>query len=279
MADYKVTLFFTEGAQGWSESYYQTANSPELVRPLALALVKARGGMLAGQVGIPYVRISDETIKGDSRVVTNPAFVPLTQFGAGEQIPDFAWTGLVVRMEATDLYRRSMTLRGVPDIGPQGPATAGPMPANLLAAFNVFRDILKNDSWQMRNKNRGLGFENKRVIFVKPDNALKRASFSVNAHGYQVGDKVNVTNLAQYPTLRGVRLIVAVVDANEFVIEYINDVQPLLEPYRGDAMVRKVGYVYPDIAETTFIRFGKRDTGRPFGQSRGRRSAQRRVAR
>jgi hypothetical protein len=271
MPDYKVSLFFTMGRQGWSEHYYQTGNDPVSVRALALNLVKARGGMLTASTRIPYVRVSDEAIAGDARVTTNPAFSPIV--GAVPIIGDLAWTGMLVRMEATDIYRRSMILRGIPDNVADASNPDGPLVGDLLERFNVYRDRLKNDTWQMRATNRGVGFERKRVISVSFSNVTHALTLTVNAHGYAQGDQIRLSNFRLNPKLNRVFFVDVVTAVNSFavIVPELQDWDPL--KYSGTAFVRKHGVLYPDIAETSFVRFSKRDTGRPFGLTRGRARA------
>lgn len=110
MATYQVTFIFQSGAQGWTESFYVSAETQVLLKEKVEALAVARQALISRQVRFIAWRASDVDILGDSMLV------PLENAIQGPVATrDIPASALMMRVTAGLNYRRMLMLRGMPD--------------------------------------------------------------------------------------------------------------------------------------------------------------------
>jgi hypothetical protein len=94
----------TSGSFGWSESYYQAGISFNSAFTNAGALATARLTILADDMQIDYVRLSQEGVPRDSTTVqSTPVIGGLT---VGMRAPMSPWDALLVELTSTDRLTR-----------------------------------------------------------------------------------------------------------------------------------------------------------------------------
>jgi len=102
---------------GWSETLWLQATYANLLDglPDAEALAQARANLLGPGYQLRFVRLSKEGVFRDSRLSElNLPGKTLSRAPENDR-GDFASSAVLLRMEASDLYRRSMYLSGAPD--------------------------------------------------------------------------------------------------------------------------------------------------------------------
>lgn len=114
----KCTFLFNYEEWGWSESYYQGVGNdiddPNFVANVA-ALAKARTRILSRDVQFIGARLSLENVFRDSRLIGNGApGSPINFLGGWAEPPMSPELALLVRLEAGQLHRRALLLRGCP---------------------------------------------------------------------------------------------------------------------------------------------------------------------
>lgn len=141
MATIKATMFFEFGELGWSDSFL-TGNytGVDLAVADAVTLTKARYLLCPKPVQLIGVRVSDVNVFRDSRFVSyiGMGSPPNSNYAAGLD-PSSC---LLIRFEATPLFRRIFELRGVPEniVTGQPVQLIDPLPQvfkNYLAKFTV----------------------------------------------------------------------------------------------------------------------------------------------
>lgn len=156
----KVTLFFKERGQGWSENYYSNAGSVQDVigtptgqlgfATIAGRLIALRVALLNSQASIIYVRASTLV---NPRVSLGSYTDELSSTGTFQEIaaptlapPAEIDTCLVVRLVAVDFKQGRLFLGGLPETIITPPQTYSPTAA-WNAAFANFAAELENNQW------------------------------------------------------------------------------------------------------------------------------------
>lgn len=280
MANYKVNLFFQQAgvfgtaAQGWSETYYTQASSPDVAYNQMVPFITDRCSLLAQPAEFQAVRISDVAIKRDSGlfpVFGVPSFNPDYQ-------ADTAWNAALIHMTSGSIYWRQLYLRGIPDgVFAYGDAgDFGTAQEEWLAAWNIVRDKINSLQYPLflyaidRVAN-----PQRQILGIAVDDTLPnylRVTTSV-AHGFVDGDEVAFYNTQTIPPLghKIVRLTTPPI-ANVFLVAATNSL-PTIQP--AGSAVMKITKDFKRIDYATFERVVHRIVGRPFGQQRGRRANRR----
>lgn len=202
----------------------------------------------------------------------NKAFNPAVPFTA-----DFATTVLYITLETsisgTPVYRRNYWIAGLPDISDQTNSPTILDPATLTAVQKYLGDL--------NNTNSTLGGQNSvsiRSIDRSAGNPVKQCTgwnllvntYTVPAHGFVVGQPVlaeGMRTIRGGSAPRGRYLIGTVPDANTISLQRSN---PPTQPLSFGGF-RAAIFTFNKVAVAIQNGFTKRDKGRPFGLSVGRR--------
>jgi len=120
---FKCTFFFVSGVTGWSESYYNLNGLAPTALLKARALAQRRIALCGEEIDLPYIRVSDVTIRGDSITDGLPGFcttaskknliqVKIATPGEGA---DVAWTAAVFTIGKAGVTYGRVFARGMAD--------------------------------------------------------------------------------------------------------------------------------------------------------------------
>ncbi len=269
MPHYKITTFFEQGKQGWSESWYIESTAQAVANGRAQTLSAKRQNMLAEGVNIIGIKVSDVDVFGDSRALQGlDADAP---DNANEQKQDVIGVGAQYLCEAGNQYRSVRVFRGMPDSYAVWDDSKERMwlTAKAQKLFEGFFKEIKTLDLRLKAK------------LAPPQVAtVKVQDLSLNAQGnYQIttaaphtlltGEDVHFRGktVGSYPKLRGEHTIFRIDDTSfEVRVEDVN----AIPKYLGGVTYTKVEYGYVEYDDFVLKGVSKRDTGRPFGLSRGR---------
>lgn len=284
----KVILFAHQGGLGWEEIFYHDYADPEFddLRDPIQNLLNNRREISPPSVTFEYIRVSDDVIRGDSRLFTDmvPRQGRFTSGPAGNATSP-AFVALLLRIESTTLYRRSLELRGLPAAYVTDPflptaisaITGGGIWLTNLA--NLGKTLAKNtpsnsqgQNWAIKAQTKAPGNPEYRVTNVALDVPNRRYILTTAPAPVTLaaGDKVRCLRLRQYPGLSGAKYVVAQAGATVTVQVFETPVDPGVEP-RGLLQKEVMGSQL--ITATIPRRWAHRDTGRPFPSGAGRRPA------
>jgi len=147
---FQLIAFFNsnEVKNGFSEVYHVEGADYSAAEVSALAMLALRLDMMASDVSLVFARLSDPTVKGDSRIVAANYPLPGTYVDAdGVEPLDVA---LLVRTEATALHRGMREVRAIPEglIKNQTFSTS----VAFTAAFTAWKNILLTGPWRLKVK-------------------------------------------------------------------------------------------------------------------------------
>lgn len=280
---FRGTMFFEDGIQGWSETHWYTGALTDYSVILGflqdLAIQRAR--LLSESARISYLRVSDDSVRGDALVTT----ISLSGSAVGGKLtvpPPGAppWNSILLRKQAGALYHGMEHLRGVP-IGiltdPTGPTFNDPSWPNAFGLATppglktYVGQLLLN--WGMK------------VILKPPDTpavpilaqiaAGPPTVFAVAAGSFLTGQKVRAQGLTPRFPLTGYNGI----NANAGVPQNVF-FPAQTQPYSWQAsgvFIAKVQAVKP-YSSIVIRKEAERRVGRPFGLLAGRRPRRRTVA-
>jgi hypothetical protein len=267
---FRMTAFFRDHAYGWSETHWGGPGITTLaeMQPPALQYVQARAALLGSRPGdsdpqINYIRLSDDSVRGDSIIMTPQAGGGAIGGKIGlDDPPEVPYSVLLLRGTSGANYHKNFFLSGVPQsaiVDPPGPI----LTPDFSAAFKKFATVLvaffgwvgktKGAPGQVKNIT-GIGGANENLI-------------TCPAHGFLTGQSVLIRNCVPKYPITGYHSI-TVVDADHFTLNG----------------VVLTGYVYLNGGTATLNLSGviqylsviirgetHRNRGRPFPFVRGRR--------
>jgi hypothetical protein len=111
MAQYKGTIFFQAGSNGWTERYYMNGSSQSAAGAALLSVVVGRLAILHTGCQIVAATISDIAIRGDSIALIGVAEAGTFADTAGYLDVDVA---LMIKWEVGVFTRNKTFLRGIP---------------------------------------------------------------------------------------------------------------------------------------------------------------------
>jgi len=270
MPQYKLTLVFNQGRTGWTETWYAFKSNTEIMMTALKNVATYRQRLLGAGASIEYLRVSDVAILQDSTVQ------PITSWGSNSAPPsaDQPWNAVYCRCEATDMYRRQVWLRGLPDewIDPAGdnpasPAVNPPYNRPLLQ----FQNALINNGFQLRVINKeGSAGANTAITGISAGDA-GRTRLAVGTAPGAVGDEFRVSQFTgpDKALLNGVKKIAG---AGAGYVEIATPFSSLTAPASnvgGKSKPRQIAY--REVTSLQAIRTAKRSTGRAFFLPVGRR--------
>lgn len=254
MARFKATMFFEQGATGWSESFYKDASSEVAIHADARDLASIRMGCGNAILFCTFIRVEDIAAPGTASL-KEVNLRPKNLFPA-----DTPWQSLLIRILATDGSRRMFLMRGMPDImifnGEFAPT------AEYTAKLNLFLNALAVLSWRLK-------------VVKKSNLLLNVASVStaglmetVTPHSLTINSVVRFHRT--YDTdghlVSGDYRVSAVPTTTTANLVNWSNVRSVTT-----GKVRKFEEDYPAISGAEIRRAAKRNTGRPFGLPLGRR--------
>lgn len=301
MGLYKATFFFEHGKYGWSESFFtlQGDNALRTVLNSAFHLAQNRVRLLATDVQLTFIRVSDESKDRDSLVS------PIGLFGPGKRpiativelkdisrtttpeiknptvssnafYCDESYTGLMVRLDTDSGQRRMLILRGIPDV-----VTMERLRYEKLDWYvdhvNAFLQALlpPNGPWVINARTHAAG--NNKVKITGMQGTHPIVIETANPHGLSDLDdngrplRVHITGSAGTCQPRGY-FQVRVTDATHFEVEAACFPEVT---YDGKSYFRRIVMGTGAVTRATVLRMVKRNTGRPSVLPRGRRSTPR----
>jgi len=266
-------MFFGQGDNGWTETWYATKSGPgQALEDLAIP-ARRRIGLLGEQSKLRLTRVSDVAIKGDS-LVSDLDTTDISRMTPDAPDPsDVVYTGWLVRFEAGSNYRRELILRGAPDsfyIDPPGVSPIAVQPsATMRKALQTFFTILRASGWGLYVVDKSGANPTVRINNVVQAAAPFASYWQVTAPtlGAVVGDQVKVYGSASAVGLRGTWRVLAVAgDSYTLTAKWATS-----GPYLMDGTIKRVVKVIATLTDYHIERCVKRNTGRSFFVTRGRR--------
>lgn len=281
VANFKATFIFNQGKSGWSEILYFTKTTIDGALTAAANVAEKRGGMMASDVVLEAVRVSDESVSGDSLVKFVNIIGPVVN--KQEEGPgDLSSVGWQARLDSGSTYRRAYWIRGMPDVWVRYTSTHQPiLDPDLLSSFNAWKASVVANGGQMRVISKvGLDRQTQQVLYVIQDGTdptLTRVGTLAN-HTFAIGDRVYLARVKMVPTniypipfpVNGQHTVLAVASTLSFTL---NLRWRSTWAYQSGGTVYKVVYKYENIDSLKLERPGKRNTGRAFFVPAGRRPA------
>ena len=268
MALIRATFFFKDaGGYGWTETVHNSGADLATVLTRANALARLRRNLLGSSSRLCFIRVSDDEVKRDSRVVNLP-FADQTVRNAGIDTSDIANTCLVVRMETdSPVKRRTLSLRGFPD-GTCSASGAYTPDAAFDQAFQRWsRDLLK-DGWSIRSRD---GTQpNHSIVSVTQVPATGVVTVTtLDAHLFELGKAILITGAKGCPQINGTWIPSSIPSGTTFTIQ----LSQIIAAYTGNGIAKKLGYTLAAITSAEVMRVSHRIAGRPFDSPVGRRRA------
>lgn len=268
----KLTMFFESGKQGWSETIYSNKHaSVSALLTLAPQIVLLRRGILCPPAACTFVRVNDV----DHPRISDGIEYTTTQ-GAGTRAgqPDDLRSGVEVRLNVADGYRRSLLIRGLSENDTGGTAIAG-MSAPGVAALKAYMDFITGASASPGRFVMGIH----RQVLTNPS-----AILAVTSSTQTVSITVSAPNWALL--MAGARIIRIKGAKGDRGINGLwkgdaGSVSPDIKivgafntgPWvSGTGVAYTWGFTLDDVTSYKIWDDGGRKVGRPFGADRGRRS-------
>jgi hypothetical protein len=265
---YKLTMVFNQGRQGWTESFYASAGTLAKAVDDCTALGAKRGAMLGGGCVIDGLRIQFPLVRGSTRLIAVPP-----RADPGIAAARHPWTAILLSIraigvadgDATSVYRRNFELRGFPQ-----DAVSGVMDTNqehLSAAFttalNEYFAQLKAMGASIKGNTKGT--DSTAITAVAAGDNITTLT-AAGAHGLVAGDKVLLAGFSYGWKILNGRTIVQSANGLSIVVPKISGAGVFFPP----AYIQKQGGSFPTITDYTFLRTVTKDTGHSFFATRGR---------
>lgn len=266
----RVTFFFANGSNGWTETFYHTASDLDTALDAGKDMIRKRTDLLCKNAQLQYIRVSDDLVAGDSKLFA-VALGDRENKKVGEDTGNAAYDGVLLRLIGSTMNRRMFILRGIPDQVMKN-NDYDPDPPWAIAL----------SSWYTQLKAKGFGMKivDRVSVVEKPMTALVNnwvpgtVTCTVGSTGtWHNGDLVNIYGRMNCRGFRGLYRI-RNVTATTFDVPSRRDVSA----YNGAGKVRHQDYsIIPFISQMVVMRLADRKTGSPSFRERGRRSALPRV--
>jgi hypothetical protein len=265
MARYRITYFFKNtNGYGWTETLFNQAGTLDQTMVRAQTLLPFRVKLLGQGSSLQFIRVSDDEIKRDSQIYTVPnADRESKSRSFGDA--DIANTCLVVRLDSGPLKRRTLFLRGVPDIMVQDNGIYTPTPG-YKQAVKDWGDSLSPTLMAIRIRgDDGVPINLSNVSLVAGDGTVTITTAA--AHTYGPNDFVNIRGVLGATQVRGLQRVLTVPDNTHFTIR----VNRVVKVYLGGGNVVRNVYSLVNIIGGQVVRASHHNAGRPFDAPRGRR--------
>lgn len=249
-------------SEGFSEAIYQISDVPTMLAYLQ-TILGTRAAFLGTDLEMHAVRASNVGGTKASRVVK---FASPTRGTGGDQSNEVS-DAVLYSARTTQNRTRQLTFRGVPDGWIQANALTA-VGRGGLASIDTYVGSLRDGGFGVKTPDTS----NQKIMLVSLANSVAGGPLlgtTLLAHGLEDGTVVNIQGIRNYPYLLG-RWVVTVPSATTFILVGSNRYQANLA---GQGTVQAIEFVLDTINGWGFNMVATRQTGRPFGQPRGRRSA------
>lgn len=273
----KVTFIFNSERNGWSETWYlKDYTSIQEASAAALNLAGYRQGLLAPGANLEAIRTSDDSVRGDSMLAS---YFKTSKGGAtsGDENADTPWNAWLVSCRSNDLYRRSMWVRGLSDDWIIYDRASASFPKNeqFQKQLSRFQQGIVEAKASIKAIARDEATTPTIAItggFTLADNLL---SFTAPAHGVSGVQKVTIFGAQGYGGINEFNGIHGVSPTDANTLKILDTQFENIPTYLGGGKLRRRIYGYYLITHMLAMRPGKRDTGRRFFVTRGRRPVKR----
>lgn len=276
----KVSLFLGCNGLGWEEIYYRPYSALDYsdAEAAASSLVSARRYLSPTSVTFDYLRLSDDGIRGDSKLVGLGGGRGL--FAQGNAEFDHAAPGFVAllcRLESGTLYRRPLELRGLPahfvrDTFSRAAIAGQPAGGDWLARFDTFVATLTGGSvkWSIKAQTKAPANPEFHILGVTADDVTNRYTLSLleTPPAEWATKNVRVLRMTRFPFLSGTHRVVTVA-GKVVTVQVDGPPSPATGKIRG--LVQLEDFGDQPITAVLPRRWAHRDTGRPFPQGVGHR--------
>lgn len=267
----RATFFFKDDQDyGWSETLFSTLTDIAVCRDRARLLVPFRVACLGTGVSLAYVRVSDDYIKRDSLIYAVPERSS-KQSGLLLGPSDIANTCLTIRLQASPLGRRTLSMRGIPDKEVANSGAYIP-DADFNAALAAYFTQLTTQAWAIRS--RVIPTPANKIANLVQNPVTGEITVSCqNAHGLTAGDPAVIRGCKGVSFVNGIWPVFSTIGPNAFSFRS----NRILGTYLGGGTVAPLSYAVAPITSGQVIRASHRIAGRPFDSHRGRRSVVKRA--
>lgn len=279
MGDFKrcVSQFKTPEGRTWSEVYYAANSASDLktVKTEAEKLLPLRCKMFAKGVVFLNAYVSDDDEVRDSLPLERPVPGPNEVWNSGltlpasasQDVPDFAWTTLLVRMTSGNRSTKASYIGGIPDSYTVNTLNATVNHPEWMKAYNAWVKALVA-KWAWKGQDGGLVSNPAKNIKTILDNGGKFQFETTENHGFNVGDSVGIYKVrGSGGRANGWQTVLTKESDTKFTTK-----RPIPEEYEylagGYAQKRK--YKLYAIEEATIVRITSRKRGASIGLVRGR---------
>lgn len=275
MPTFVGTMFFREGARGFSESWYNTTfndSAAALDGLNALADVRVKG--LGKQSFLQGTRVSDIAIRGDSRVsfARRKYSVSFYQKIKNSDIASSAW---YLQATVGEFSRRQVMLRGMPDdwyAVPPGLVDVSQVqpPGRLVTFVAQFRKALIDGTWGLLGQDVGPGRAGLLVLDFDKDNVTNQLILKLQPGAGIPPDPGSSFRL--FLPKRFSPALPSVLFAQEVDGFNVTTFTPAPNglTYTGGSLVRQINKAYLPVSDLQLVRPARRKTGRAFFVPAGR---------
>lgn len=278
----KIVLFYNQTNRGWTETWYANGDEPPLKLTTQLNNIFSRAIAFRHPLTtLEWARFS--VVGRPQRVNSFRLSNKVASQADADPGPDVVQTDALWKLITANFARRTISLRGLNDASVARNPVSGafePTPF-LLTGVNNYLTAVYNAGWQIRatkNNTNTPGYPIALVssIEVAPGTTDRCNIFAPLGTPPVVGQKlrffgnIDGRKLPYFPRTPTIVARETPPSATMFQIQY---------PFTGNTYfptgmkVSALQYEYESINDWDFQALSKRDTGRPFGSSRGRRSA------
>jgi hypothetical protein len=258
MALFRLTFFFEQQENGWSESIHTTATDTPTLISLVLGYAQRRMDFCHPSTFLTHVRVSDDQVFRD--VILDPMTLPIKGNWKSLAKAEGPWTALDLRLQSGPLVQRSLFVRGIP--AGQIDSNLPSFTADFDSAYGRWVTFLADSLFGIKNKDR---------------TQAKQAINTVSVGGV-VNMLAPLLGLANLDTVQVLGIPRSVLPKRTYTVQNFVDMSNFtLRGYNGPAIagrgfLRRISYVISPITATATDFATERRVGRPFGVLRGRRA-------
>lgn len=277
---FKVTFFFNSGVSGWTENLYSNLGNGEGALISARLIAKERMLLCGTGVDMPYIRVSDITVRGDVQLNESAGYTTRSSGPLGgmiriipiEQTPaDVSWTSSIVSLSKDNVVRGRIFMRGLPDVFFSNARRFVPSNA-WIAGFDDWAATFRagGGMWGVVRKAQStpantFGIASATSVLGGNLTLVMRPGFAAAA-----GQVVAIRGLkSDLGTLSGNLEVISWVPPTLVVAKTFGLFQPVFKPLTGTAQVIVPAFLGDCVA--SWGQGTERKAGRPFGSPVGRR--------
>lgn len=262
---FRATFFFkNSNGYGWTETIHSNKATLTDVLNAAAALVPIRQKLMGNDVFLPFVRVSDDLVRGDSFIFQVPGG-STGNATHNAQTSDIPNTCLVIRLDASSTRRRTLYLRGQPDTVVQSGGVYTP-DGPFITNMDRWLQQLIDDTWAIKGKSgTALPIPISTATQTLPDGVVTVTT--PTPHGLSVRDTVTIQRCVGSPQINGTWQVNKVDSAEVFKIL----IKQIMGNYLGAGTATASAFNALPIIEGEVRGVSHRITGVPFDRPRGRR--------